>query len=261
MSLRQLLLPLLLALIPVGAGAAASPSAEEVISGSDAVRNPGIPFESKLDLVEYVDGVPHNTTTLRLYSKIDSSTGQFRNLVQYEEPPRDIAKAVLLNGSVMWFYDPAARSSVRISPQQRLLGQAAQGDVVTVNLALDYKARLVGPAEGETLTDADRQTRTCWHVELQPANDSAIYGKVDYWVEQGTYRPVKGKFYSDSGRLLKIAYYHKYSERLGAQRPTETILIDAVNSKLVTTLNTSQDKPREIPDSWYQRDYLPRIGQ
>jgi outer membrane lipoprotein-sorting protein len=261
MSRFALLAAMALTLVQTPALAAEPPAAEIIVSKADAVRNPADPFERKLRLIEYVDGAIRNETTLRVYSKVDSQTGQFRNLVRYEEPPRDAAKAVLMNGTMMWFYDPASRTSVRISPQQRLLGQAAQGDVVTVNLAHDYKPRLVGPPDGETLTDAGQHPRRCWHVELTPANDSAIYGKADYWVEQETYRPIKGKFYSDSGRLLKIAYYHKYEERLGAVRPTEIILIDAVDSKLVTTMNASDDKPREIPDSWYQRDFLPRIGQ
>jgi hypothetical protein len=161
----------------------------------------------------------------------------------------------------MWFYDPASKSSVRISPQQRLLGQAAVGDVLTVNLARDYRAALVGSPEGETLNDADQHPRHCWHAELQPTSESAVYGRVEYWVEQDTYRPVKGKFYSDSGRLLKIAYFHKYAEQLGAERPTEVILIDAVNAKLVTTITNSAYKARDIPDAWYQREFLPRVDE
>jgi outer membrane lipoprotein-sorting protein len=181
--------------------------------------------------------------------------------VRYREPPRDEGKGVLLNGTTMWFYDPASKSSVRISPQQRLLGQAAVGDVLTVNLARDYRAALVGSPEGETLNDADQQPRHCWHTELQPISESAIYGRVEYWVEQDTFRPIKGKFYSDSGRLLKIAYFHKYAEQLGAERPTEVILIDAVNAKLVTTITNSAYKARDIPDAWYQREFLPRVDE
>jgi hypothetical protein len=164
-----------------------------------------------------------------------------------------------MNGSTMWFYDPASKTSVRISPQQRLLGQASEGDVVTVNLAKDYSAKLLGDINGETLYDADHRPKKCWHVDLSPSNDSAIYGKIEYWVEKETYRPVKGKFYSDSGRLLKIAYYHKYEEQLGSQRPSEIIIIDAVDSKLVTTMNTYGLRAKEIPDSLYQRDFLPRL--
>ena len=128
-----------------------------------------------------------------------------------------------------------------------------------MNLAVDYSAKLAGPPGGETLDDADHKPTKCWHVELAPSTDSALYGRVEYWVEKETYRPVKGKFYSDSGRLLKIAYYHKYQEQLGAPRPSEVILIDAVNAKLVTTINSSGHQAMQIPDSWYQRDFLPRL--
>jgi hypothetical protein len=235
------------------------PAAQTVIVRSDAVRNPTQPFQVNLRLTEYVSGSARNEVILRAYAKMDRTSGQFKNLVRYIEPPRDFGKAVLMNGTVMWFYDPASKTSVRISPQQRLIGQAAEGDVVTVNFARDYSAKLVSPPNGETLVDADRTPRQCWHVDLSPNSDSAIYGRIEYWVEQETYRPVKGKFYSDSGRLLKIAYYHKYQEQLGGMRPSEIILIDAVNSKLVTTMNSSDHKAMDISDSWYQREFLPRL--
>ncbi|HYA88682.1 MAG TPA: outer membrane lipoprotein-sorting protein [Nitrospirota bacterium] len=235
------------------------PSAQTVIERSDAVRNPDKPFRLKLLLSEYVEGSVRNEIVLRVYSKTDRVSGQFKNLVRYMEPPRDLGKAVLMNGTTMWFYDPASKSSVRISPQQRLVGQASEGDVITVNLAKDYSAKFAGPAEGETLADADHKPRKCWHLELAPSNDSAVYGRVEYWVEMDSYRPVKGKFYSDSGRLLKIAYYHKYQEQLGALRPSEIILVDAVNTKLVTTINFSGYRATEIPDSWYQREFLPHL--
>jgi hypothetical protein len=70
---------------------------------------------------------------------------------------------------------------------------------------------------------------------------------------------VKGKFYSDSGRLLKIAYYHKYREELGALRPSEIILIDGVDTRRVTTINASDYRAMEIPDSWYQREFFPHL--
>jgi hypothetical protein len=235
------------------------PSAQDIIACSDAVRNPDTPFRLNLRLTEYVDGSMRNEIILKVYSKIDATSRQFKNLVRYMEPPRDFDKKVLMNGTTMWFYDPASKSTVRISPQQRLVGQASEGDVITVNLAKDYQAKFVGPDNGVTLNDADRESRKCWHMELVPNNESAIYGKVEYWVEKDTCRPVKGKFYSDSGRVLKIAYYHKYKEQLGTFRPSEIILIDAVNKNLVTTINSSGHHQMEIPESWYQPDFLPHL--
>ena len=244
-----------------GGIASAQPNltAQEIISRSDEIRNPKDPFVVTIQLTEYINGAARNEIALTVYSKLAAASEKFRNLVRYAQPPRDRGKSVLMDGTLMWFYDPASKTSIRISPEQRLVGQASQGDVVTVNLARDYTARLVGSAEGETIQDADKVARSCWHLELSPKNSEAIYAKAEYWVEKDSFHPIKGKFYSDSGRVLKIAYYHRYEKQLGAERPGETIIIDAVNAKLVTTMSFHGYRATDIPDSWYQREYLPRL--
>ncbi len=208
--------------------ASEQPTANEIMEGIDRVRNPGQPYRVMLALTEYVNSKPRDRDDLVVYVKQDEQSRQFNNLVRYAEPPRDAGKMVLFKGNNLWFYDPNSKASIRISPQQRLIGQAAEGDILTVNLARDYTARIVGE---ETLQEA----------------------------ESGTYHPIKGKFYSDSGRLLKIAYYHKYQEQAGGLRPAQVILIDAVNSNLATTIDYSDYRFQDIPESWLQRDYLPRL--
>lgn len=240
----------------VMAGAKADPTGQEIITAVDHLRNPGQPFRLDNTLIEYINGQARDRAVLIVYARENKATHQFDNVVRYAEPARDRGKMVLMNGSNMWFYDPSSKASVRISPQQRLMGQASDGDVVTANMAKDYAATLLG---SETIDDADRQKRDCWHLDLKASNDEAVYSRIEFWVEKGTNRPVKGKFYSDSGRLLKIAYYHKYEEQLGGLRPTETIIIDAVDKNLVTTMTNSNMRAQDIPEAWFQREYLPRI--
>ena len=237
-------------------GAAHAQSAQDILKGVDKVRNPGRPFRLTDTLVEYVGGVATDKTALTVYAKENAQTQEYSNLVRYVDPPRDVGKMVLMNGSDMWFYDPASKASVRISPQQRLLGQASNGDVVTANLSRDYSAKLVGE---ESVQDADRKNRDCWHLDMSAASDEAVYSRVEYWVEEGSFRPVKGKFYSDSGRLLKVAYYRDYELQLGEERPAQTIIIDAVDQNLVTTMTNTDMQPVDIPDAWFQREYLPRV--
>jgi hypothetical protein len=229
---------------------------QEIVAGADKIRNPGQPFRLFDTLVEFVNGQPRDRSVLRVFAKEDADTGQFNNLVQYIEPTRDRGKVVLLYGSKMWFYDPAARTSVRISPQQRLIGQAADGDVITVNLAKDYRAELVGD---ESLEDADQKNRDCWHLDMTAASENAVYSRVEYWIEQSTHQPVKAKYYADSGRLLKIAYFHRLEVMLGVPRPTDTIIIDAVDPKQVTTMTLYDYQFQDIPDSWFQREFLPHL--
>ncbi len=236
--------------------ASEQPTANEIMEGIDRVRNPGQPYRVVMALTEYANGKPRDRDGLIIYAKQDAQSRQFSNLVRYAEPPRDAGKMVLFKGKDLWFYDPNSKASIRISPQQRLMGQASEGDVLSVNLARDYTAKIVGD---ETLQDADHNNRDCWHLDMIATTPEAVYNHVEYWAERGTYHPIKGKFYSDSGRLLKIAYYHNYREQAGELRPAQVILIDAVNSNLATTIDYSDYRFQDIPESWLQRDYLPRL--
>lgn len=254
--MKNLLIGLGVALLLFTGARAADPSAQDIVAGMDKVRNPGQSFRVTNALTEYVKGQARNRVVLVVVAREDKATREFSNLVRYVEPARDVGKMVLMNGSNMWFYDPSSKASVRVSAQQRLMGQASNGDVVTANLSKDYTSKLIAE---EQLLDADRQNRSCWHLDLKAATDQAIYSRVEFWIEKGTFRPVKGKFYSDSGRMLKIAYYHKFVEQLGGVRPSETIIIDAVDQNLVTTMVNTDMRPQDVPDSWFQRDYLPRL--
>ena len=243
-------------LTTAGAGAAETPPAQDIVRAADAIRNPSRPFRTRLTLTEFVSGHERDRTVLLVHARLDPASGQFRNLVRYLEPRRDTGKAVLLGGRALWFFDPASNASVRISPQQRLLGQAAIGDVLTINLAADYSARLEGV---ETIQDAQRVQRACWHLVLEPRTELAVYGRVDYWVEQSSFRPIKGKVWSDSGRVLKVLYYRAFEERLGATRPAEVVIIDSVDAALVTTARLDAWAWDDIPESWFQREALAHL--
>ena len=234
----------------------AADSAHDIVIGADHVRNPERPFRVNATVIEYKSGLPIDKNTFAVYSKVDPSSGQFRDVMVYVSPPRDAGKMLLLNGGNLWFYDPASRQSVRISPQQKLTGQASAGDVLSENLGVDYNATLLG---SESIDDAARQKRTCWHLDLAAAGDAATYKRVEYWVEQATFNPIKAKFYADSGELLKILYYRNFIKRGDRLSPAQAVIIDAVDSALVTVVDIGELHFQEIPDSWFQRDYLPHL--
>jgi len=145
---------------------------------------------------------------------------------------------------------------VRISPQQRLLGQASNGDVVTVNLAHDYQATV---GAEEEVKDGNQKLRRAVRLDLKATASDVTYDRIEMWIDAATHAPVKGRFYSESGRLLKTAYYRRYERQLGAERPTEVVIIDGLNGKWVTVMRYADYRARAIPDAWFQRDYLPRF--
>ncbi|MDR3481302.1 MAG: outer membrane lipoprotein-sorting protein [Burkholderiaceae bacterium] len=236
--------------------AQAAPTAQEILAASDAVRNPDKPFGLTTTLTEYRDGKQTDANTLAIYAKAEKSGGQFQNLIRFVAPARDANKLMLKTGNDLWFYDPSSKASVRISPQQRLLGQAANGDVMTINLAKDYGAKLLAE---EDVVDGERQNRHCYKLALAATSVDVTYHHIEMWIDTATSRPVKARFYTESDRLLKTAYYRHFQMELGIERPTETVIIDGLDPKWVTVMHTSDYAWRDIPDAWMQRDYLARF--
>ena len=234
----------------------AAPDAAEILAASDAIRNPGRPFSVTVTLTEFQAGRQVDTSTLTSYSRTQAQGGQFASLIRFVLPARDTSKLMLKNGNDLWFYDPTHKASVRLSPQQRLLGQASNGDVVTVNFAKDYQATLVGD---EDIQDGERRTRKAHKLALMAVAPDVTYASIEMWVDIENNRPLKARFFAESSRLLKTAYYRRFQLQLGAERPTETVIIDGLNPQSVTLMRFSDYKARTIPELWMTRDYLPRF--
>ena len=231
-------------------------TAIEILKRSDKIRNPDTPFSTQITLTEYNKAKEINRLALKVFSKKQKNKGQFRSLVQFLKPQRDAGKLMLQNGNEIWFYDPAAKNSIRMSAQQRLMGQASNGDVMTSNFVLDYQAKLIGE---EVIKDSTRKPHNSYHLHLIAKTKAVTYASADYWVDKTTNYPIKIKFYSSSKRLMKIAYYAAFQNQLGAVRPTQVLIIDGVDTKKVTRMQMHNYRAEEIPEAWFQRSFLPRF--
>lgn len=239
-----------------GLAEAGKPDAADLLRATDAIRNPDRPFSFELTLTEFRAGREVGQAVFRVYSRTDARGGRFRNLIGYLAPPQDGGKLMLQSGAEFWFYDPSSKASVRISPQQRLLGQAANGDVLTVNLARDYDVKIGG---AETVADGEKKNQECWKLLLTEKSPDVTYHRIEMWVRKSDSRPVKARFYSEGGKLLKTAFYRRFEPALGADRPTEVIIIDGLDKQWVTIMSYRDHRLHDTPDTWFQRDNLPNI--
>lgn len=257
--LKKWLMPAyLLVLFLAGMPAWAGLSAQDILKKSDAVRNPDRSFSLTATLISYKNGRQHETSRLELYARAAPDGGQFRSLLRFITPPRDAGKLTLKSGRDLWLYDPASRASVPVSPQQRLLGQASNGDVITANWAADYRAGMAGE---EQIQDGDRQTRDCYRLFLTADNPDAAYSSMALWVDRTDFKSHKAEFYAVNGSLLKTTYYRRYEQVLGGIRPTEAVIIDGVNARLVTVIRYQDFAWRDVPEAWLQRDFLPHFRE
>lgn len=233
---------------------AGTPTATEILNRVDEARIPKISFRTTVKLTEYVDGKVRAESTVVVFKKSESKVGKY--IAIYTEPPRDSGNLVQVVPGKFWYYDSKSKVSIRISAQQRLLGHASIADALSQYLSVDYSPTLVGT---ETIQDVDRNSVLTWHLELKGVTENAAYFRGECWVDQRNYRLVKCKYFTDGGRPLKTVYYHKFASDLGLMMSRESVILDAVDTKSITTVETKSIAAKDVPDQWFQKDYLPYL--
>ena len=112
---------------------ASDPAAVDLLSDSDRARGSaavadGISWEVA---VESNDGSAQNVVTYAL--KVKGSDA----LAEAIAPARNKGETMLFNDRNIWFFKPGLKKPVAISPRQKLMGQAANGDIASTNYARD----------------------------------------------------------------------------------------------------------------------------
>jgi outer membrane lipoprotein-sorting protein len=233
---------------------ALSSDATGILRETDAIRNPQTSFMVTVDLRNYTGKSLTGRTEVTTLSR--RAGGQFQTLVHINDPSADRGKILLRNGNNLWMFDPSSQASVRISARQRLLGNASNGDVVSSNLVGDYAPTLVGE---ESVADGDRKERLCYKLALKSRDKSTPYNAIEFWVDKANGRPVKGKYYTGSGNLLKVSWYRKFANQMGASRPTEVVIADGFDPSKITVMSMKGFQGRELPEAWFRKEHLPNF--
>jgi len=170
--------------------------ATEILGRVDATRNTMNSFAVDVDLAATTNGKTE-TAKYRVYGK-----GSDRSVVEFIAPTTEKGKFLLMLRDAMWIYMPTASRPIRISPLQRLMGQASNGDVARTNFAVDYNATNVE-------TDGN-----AWVLDLVAKDPSIAYARIRLWVDKATSEPSRADFYVVSGKLIKRATYHDHGDRV-----------------------------------------------
>jgi len=224
-------------------------TADEILKRADGVRGAG-----KSVVIEAI------ISTMK--PEKENISGKFEILSKYQEkktlvkflfPPRDKGKFFLMSGDDFWIYLPNTRKPVRISPLQRLLGNASYGDIARPTYTGDYYAEL--------LTTKESENNECFVLELKAKNKKVAYHRVIYWVQKENFHPIKADFYTFSGKLMKTAFFegYEYMPHLKQSTATRLVIFDQVISDSKTIIEYTKIEPREIPDKLFSRDYLERV--
>jgi Outer membrane lipoprotein-sorting protein len=177
------------------------------------------------------------------------------SLVTYSDPVSERGKALLMDGTNLWFSTPSNSKPIRITPQQRLLGEASNGDVASTDFSGDYDAVTVGQE------NVDGVAATKLELTAKP-NSLAAYSKLHLYVKTSDAQPLKADFFAPSGKLLKSAIYTKYetlANQAGKRQLTELEIVSAVNQSKKTVMRFDNFKVEPIPQSRFTTAFLGRI--
>src|SRR3712207_6819670 len=120
-----------------------------MLARSDAYRNSLESFSIDIDLTSY-EGTSSESSKFRVYGK-----GSDRSVVEFVAPGTEKGKYLLMLRDAMWIYMPSASRPIRISPLQRLMGQASNGDVARTSFTVDYAAIAVAEDAGTWVLDLE----------------------------------------------------------------------------------------------------------
>ena len=148
----------------------------------------------------------------------------------------------------LWVFLSEVAKPLRISLQQRLLGDVSNGDLARANFVGDYKPFL-------------SETHAAFFVLILKAKtEDVTYGSIKLWVDRQSFRPIKAAFYASSGRILKVGSYENFKPMKDGIHPTRVVFTDAILKGQVSTIDYGDITPRDdLVDKIFTKDYLKKL--
>lgn len=219
----------------------------EILKKADEARGnvEGVEWEIDIDSVER--GRRQNRTVRVKARDVNS-------LAEFISPPKVKGRKLVMLDRNMWFTKPGLRKPVPISPRQKLMGGASNGDIASTNYAGDYK---VAHASKDTVYE-----ESCYFFDLTAMNKKVTYDRIKYWISEKRLVGIKAEFFTASGKLLKSATM-KYDNSIMIEgKPhafiSKMVITNALVEDDVTTMTYSKAKIKKIPDSAFNLNLLVR---
>lgn len=163
--------------------------------------------------------------------------------------PGEAGQKVLMSGDDFWLLIPGSSRPLRITPMQKLLGEASTGDIANMTWAGDYSGKVVRELEVDGVA--------CLELDLTALRKSLSYQRILLHVAKSDYRPVHADLFAASDRKIKQARYG-VETRNGRASVTRMTLIDEIQTSRETQVHMLSNQPRQFGDELFNPMYLSR---
>lgn len=157
---------------------------------------------------------------------------------------------VLMRDDQFHLFMPKSRRAIRITPLQKLLGEASTGDVASMTWHEDYSARL-------TNARAEIDGVACRLLELRSHRKGTTYERIELYLRRDNDAPVYARLYLHSGKLAKEARY-EMGQMGGRSMVVGMTLIDAIKPGYLTQIKYLSITAQEIPEHYFNPQFLAR---
>lgn len=171
-----------------------------------------------------------------------------RSLVVFRSPSERGQKMLML-GDDFWLVMPASQRPLRITPMQKLLGDASTGDVASMTWAEDYDGRV----EGEVVVDGV----PCLKLDITGQRKGVSYPRIVLYLAKNDRRPVQAELYVASDKLAKEAAF-KIGVVDGRRLVTEMTLVDRLQQDRRTEVHYLARSRKTLSDEYYNPAFLVR---
>jgi outer membrane lipoprotein-sorting protein len=222
-----------------------TPDAEALLKRSDIYRNGWPSYVTRVKITNYESG---KSDEEKIYEV--SQKGTERTYVEFLSP-REKGQHLLMLGDDMWVYLPDTSRPIRITPLERLSGDASNGDVARTNYSVDYtpvylRTEKVGAQE-------------CYVLNLTAKRKGSTYQRILYWLRVEDARPVRAEFYLTSGKHIKTAIFDEYIQTGGKTLLHKMTLYDEIRHNSHSVLDYSGVAPRALPDKLFYQGRTDRF--
>lgn len=253
--MRKILLILLCNLLGV-LSANALPSAEALVKAADESRIPNVDIRFMVSVTDLSKKKKLRETRYQVWTDADGN----QSLVETVWPTRQKGRKLLMKEQELWFFTPDLQKPTRVSMQQRLTGEVANGDIARTNFSGDYTAVLKNPEKAEPKSKGKAKgkgKKEPLHLHLVAKRKDVTYAEINLWISNDkNFMPIRAEYFATSGRVLKTATFSEPKKILGRQRITKMTINDAVVTDRSSVLVYSQHVKEKAEASLFNKDNL-----
>ena len=223
--------------------AAAAADVDTILKKADAFRLPSASAQLEAVVTTFRNGQQDKEKRYQILVRPGG-----KSLV-LSRSPGESGQKVLMSGDDFWLLVPGSARPLRITPMQKLLGEASTGDIANMTWAGDYS--------GTVLRELDVDGVPCLELDLRALRKSLSYQRVLLQVARSDFRPVHADLFAASERRIKQARF-SVETRDGRASVTRMTLIDEIQTSRETQVHLLSNQPRQFGDELFNPMYLSR---